>query len=107
MDDYTDRGTEWKFYEQAEIIDYFDATSDDIDVLRPELQFRKFQGEFGNINEIGCTITRPLFGVCQLSRCKGGQPFGGDPTRKLPSPPTCGAREASNYKCFKKHHKKY
>ena len=89
LDDYTDRGTEWKFYEQAEIIDYFDATSDDINVLRPELQFRKFQGQFGNINEIGCDITDPLFGVCQVSSCEHGQPFGGDPTWSLPSPPVC------------------
>ena len=43
LDDYTDRGTPWPFYEQAEIIDYEDA-SGDIDALRPELQFRKFQG---------------------------------------------------------------
>ena len=97
MDDYTDRGTEWKFYEQAEIIDYFDTTSDDVNVLRPELQFRKFQGQFGNINEIGCDITDPLFGVCQLSACnnygKDGQPFGGDPTHSLPSPPACGVRK--------------
>ena len=43
LDDYTDRGTPWPFYEQAEIIDYEDA-SGDIEALRPELQFRKFQG---------------------------------------------------------------
>ena len=89
MDDYTDRGTEWKFYEQAEIVDYFDATSDDINLLRPELQFRKFQGQFGNIKEIGCDITDPLFGVCQVSSCEHGQPFGWDPTWSLPSPPVC------------------
>ena len=51
LDDYTDRGTAWNFYEQAEIIDYMDASSDDINALRPELQFRKFQGRFGNIGE--------------------------------------------------------
>lgn len=79
LDDYTDRGTEWPFYEQAEIIDYLDASSDDINALRPELQFRKFQGRFGNIDEIGCEITEPLFGVCQVRGC-GGQPFGGNPS---------------------------
>ena len=88
LDDYTDRGTPWKFYEQAEIIDYQDASSDDINALRPELQFRKFQGRFGNVDEVGCEITEPLVGVCQISAC-GGQPFGGDPTYSLPSPPVC------------------
>jgi len=90
LDDYTDRGTPWPFYEQAEIIDYADA-SGPIEALRPELQFRKFQGNFGNIDEVGCEITEPLFGVCQISRC-GGQPFGGDPTYSLPSPPVCNQR---------------
>ena len=47
LDDYTDRGTPWPFYEQAEIIDYEDA-SGDIEALRPELQFRKFQGSVGS-----------------------------------------------------------
>ena len=90
LDDYTDRGTAWNFYEQAEIIDYIDASSDDINDLRPELQFRKFQGRFGNIDEIGCEITQSLFGefgICQVSTC-GGQPFGGDPTYPT-FPPVC------------------
>ena len=67
LDDYTDRGHEWRFHEQAEIIDYFDTISDDIFALPPNLQFRKFQGRFGNIEEIGCDITEPLFGVCVLA----------------------------------------
>ena len=90
LDDYTDRGIEWPFYQQAEIIDYQDATSNDINALRPELQFRKFQGKFGNIDEIGCEIIDDLFGVCQVSGC-GGQPFGGNPNwhGKFPDPPEC------------------
>ena len=89
MDDYTERGTEWKYHEQAEIVDYFDTTSDDINALRPELQFRKFQGRFGNIEEMGCEVTEPIFGVCQVGPC-GGQPFGGSPTYKFfPNPPIC------------------
>ena len=63
LDDYTDRGHEWRFYEQAEIIDYEDWKSDDIFALPPNLQFRKFQGRFGNTDEIGCDIIGPLFGV--------------------------------------------
>ena len=63
MDDYTDRGLEWRYYEQAEIIDYFDAESDDVDALPPNLQFRKFQGHFGNTEGIGCNILDPIIGV--------------------------------------------
>ena len=88
LDDYTDRGTAWDFYKQAEIIDYMDAISNDINALRPELQFRKFQGRFGNIDEVGCEVTQPLFGVCQISACTG-QPFGWDPSWSLPTPPVC------------------
>ena len=67
LDDYTDRGHEWRFYEQAEIIDYDDWKSDDILALPPNLQFRKFQGRFGNTDEIGCDIIGPLFGVLFFS----------------------------------------
>ena len=63
MDDYTDRGLESRYYEQAEIIDYFDAESDDVDALPPNLQFRKFQGHFGNTEGIGCNILDPIIGV--------------------------------------------
>ena len=63
MDDYTDRGLEWKYYEQAEIIDYFDTESEDIEALPPNLQFRKFQGHFGNTEGIGCNILDPIIGV--------------------------------------------
>ena len=52
------------------------------------LNWKKNQGNFGNIDEVGCEITEPLFGVCQISRC-GGQPFGGNPTYSLTSPPVC------------------
>ena len=63
LDDYTDRGLEWKYYEQAEIIDYFDTESEDIEALPPNLQFRKFQGHFGNTEGIGCNILDPIIGV--------------------------------------------
>ena len=63
LDDFTDRGHEWRFYEQAEIIDYDDWKSDDIFALPPNLQFRKFQGLFGNTKEIGCAISGPIIGV--------------------------------------------
>ena len=66
LDDYTDRGHEWRFYEQAEIIDYDDWKSDDILALPPNLQFRKFQGLFGNTKEIGCAISGPIIGVLYL-----------------------------------------
>ena len=89
MDDYTDRGTLWPFYEQATIVDYADAIGDDIEALPEDLRFRKFQGRFGNTKEIGCEVTEPLFGVCQVSGC-GGQPFGGSPTYgAFPNPPKC------------------
>ena len=114
MDDYTDRGLEWKYYEQAEIIDYFDTESEDIEALPPNLQFRKFQGHFGNTEGIGCNILDPIIGVnisliyylliilpkfwseivfvcqeCQVGGC-GGQPFGGNPTyKKFEDPPIC------------------
>ena len=71
--------------------------SNDINDLRPELQFRKFQGRFGNIDEVGCEVTQPLFGVCQISAC-GGQPFGGDPTYSLPFPPICKSEVAEQAK---------
>ena len=45
------------------IIDYFDAESDDVDALPPNLQFRKFQGHFGNTEGIGCNILDPIIGV--------------------------------------------
>ena len=51
LDDYTDRGTPWPFYEQAEIIDYADA-SGPIEALRPELQFRKFQGIIDSVSSV-------------------------------------------------------
>lgn len=89
LDDYTDRGQEWPFYEQAEIIDYYDTVSDDIGALRPGLQFRRFQGRFGNIQEMGCDLVEPIFDVCQVSAC-GGQPFGGNPTSSsFHDPPIC------------------
>lgn len=89
LDDYTDRGLEWKYYEQAEIIDYFDTESEDIEALPPNLQFRKFQGHFGNTEGIGCNILDPIIGECQVGGC-GGQPFGGNPTyKKFEDPPIC------------------
>ena len=60
LDDYTDRGTPWPFYEQAEIIDYEDA-SGPIEALRPELQFRKFQGIIDSVSSIHTYCTLHLF----------------------------------------------
>lgn len=48
LDDYTDRGHEWRFWETATILDNSDFNNDNFDELYPELHLRHFQGKFGN-----------------------------------------------------------
>lgn len=86
LDDYTDRGQEWNFWEQATILDFDDFEGDN---LSEDLQWTNFEGKFGNQEKLGCEI-EPIVGFCGVGKC-GRQPLDKNPSSEFDTPSVCPA----------------